>query len=111
MFSPANSVPPAEVTEETSRMNFYDDNGYLPIHRAAMSGHESVIRTILDEAQKRNELQQQLEATTRDVNELTPLLLATIVGRLEVIACLIEYPVNLNALDTNGHGKLGECFD
>jgi len=33
------------------------------------------------------------------------LLLATAVGRLEIIACLLKYPVNLNAVDSNGHGK------
>jgi ankyrin repeat protein len=83
----------------------YDDNGYLPIHRAAFSGHEATIKNILDDAQKRHELIQQLEAKT-EKTELTPLLLAVAVGRLEIIACLLKYPVNLNATDANGHGKI-----
>jgi ankyrin repeat protein len=83
---------------------YYDNNGYLPIHRAAFNGHEATIKNILDDVQKRNELTQQLEAKT-ETTELTPLLLATAVGRLEIIACLLKYPVNLNAVDVNGHGE------
>ena len=90
-------------------MNVYDDNGYLPVHRAALSGHEAILRMILDEAEKRNELNQQLEAVTHDTNELTPLLLASAVGRLETIACLVKYPVNVHAVDANGHGKIRHC--
>ncbi len=82
----------------------YDDHGYLPIHRAAFNGHEATVKYILDDVQKRNELALQLEART-EKTELTPLLLAIAVGRLEIIACLLKYPVNLNAVDVNGHGK------
>ena len=83
----------------------YDENGYLPIHRAAFHGHEATIKNILDDAEKRNELVSQLEAKT-EPTELTPLLLATAVGRLEIIACLLKYPVNVNAVDADGHGKM-----
>jgi ankyrin repeat protein len=94
-----------ESNDETIKTYYiYDDNGYLPIHRAAFNGHEGTIKNILDDVQKRNELPLQLEAKT-DKTELTPLLLATAVGRLEIIACLLKYPVNLNAVDVNGHGK------
>ena len=103
MASPT-PVPTVETNEETTRVNVYDENGYLPIHRAALSGHESIVRTILEEAQRRNELEQQLEALTKNDNQLTPLLLATIVGRLEIIACLVQYPVNIDAIDSHGHG-------
>lgn len=90
-------------------MYIYDDNGYLPIHRAAFNGHEATIKNILDDVQKRNELALQLEARTEQT-ELTPLLLATAVGRLEIIACLLKYPVNVDAVDVNGHGKtLDKC--
>ncbi|CAF1053541.1 unnamed protein product [Rotaria sp. Silwood1] len=81
----------------------YDDNGYLPIHKAAFQGHEATIKNILDDAQQRNELEEQLEART-ERTEFTPLLLAVAVGRLEIIASLLKYPVNLNAVDTNGNG-------
>lgn len=94
-----------EIVEENIKVNVYDDSGYLPIHRAASNGHEATIKTILDDAQRRNELSQQLEAITHDVNEFTPLLLATALGRLEIISCLFNYPVNFNAVDANGHGK------
>ncbi len=94
-----------ESNEEAMKALYvYDDNGYLPIHRAAFNGHEATIKNILDDVQKRNELSLQLEARTEQT-ELTPLLLATAVGRLEIIACLLKYPVNLNAVDVNGHGK------
>jgi ankyrin repeat protein len=92
------------IEEATKALYVYDENGYLPIHRAAFNGHEATIKNILDDAQKRNELAQQLEAKT-EKTELTPLLLATAVGRLEIIACLLKYPVNLNAVDVNGHGN------
>ncbi|CAF3440115.1 unnamed protein product [Rotaria sp. Silwood1] len=82
----------------------YDDNGYLPIHKAAFQGHEATIKNILDDAQQRNELEEQLEART-ERTEFTPLLLAVAVGRLEIIASLLKYPVNLNAVDTNGNGN------
>jgi ankyrin repeat protein len=94
-----------ETIEEITKVNVYDDNGYLPIHRAAFNGHETTVKNILDDAQRRNELTQQLEATTHDLNEFTPLLLATTMGRLEIIACLFNYPVNFNAVDANGHGN------
>ncbi|CAF1341321.1 unnamed protein product [Rotaria magnacalcarata] len=81
----------------------YDGNGYLPIHRAAFHGHEATIRNILDDALQRADLQQQLEART-EKNELTPLLLAVAVGRLEIIACLLKYRVDVNAVDANGNG-------
>ncbi|CAF3356831.1 unnamed protein product [Rotaria socialis] len=81
----------------------YDDNGYLPIHRAAFHGHEATIRNILDDALQRADLQQQLEART-EKNELTPLLLAVAVGRLEIVACLLKYRVDVNAVDANGNG-------
>ena len=94
-----------ETIEESFKLNIYDENGYLPIHRAALSGHEATVKNILDDAQRRNELSQQLEAVTHDLNEFTPLLLATALGRLEIISCLFNYPVNFNAVDGNGHGK------
>ena len=94
-----------ETIEEPTKVNVYDDNGYLPIHRAAFNGHETIIKNILDDAQRRNELSQQLEAITHDLNEFTPLLLATTMGRLEAIACLFEYPVNFNAIDAHRHGN------
>lgn len=101
-----------KIDDETQALNIYDDNGYLPIHKAAFHGHEATIKNILDDAQKRNVLTQQLEAKT-EKNELTPLLLAVAVGRLEIIACLLKYPVNLNAVDANGNGKyiLQHSFD
>ncbi|CAF1081411.1 unnamed protein product [Rotaria sordida] len=84
-------------------LRVYDDNGYLPIHRAAFHGHEATIKNILDDAQQRNELVEQLEAKT-ERTEFTPLLLAVAVGRLEIIASLLKYPVNFNAVDANGNG-------
>lgn len=112
MFSPLTipPPPPTETSEESLRIHVYDEHGYLPIHRAALQGHEAILRMILDEAQKRNELTQQLEALTHDGNEMTPLLLATAAGRLETIACLISYPVNFQAVDVNGHGKASGLF-
>lgn len=101
----SSTTQSVETNEEPTRINVYDDNGYLPIHRAAFNGQETTIKNILDDAEKRNELSQQLEAITHDTNEFTPLLLATAVGRLETIACLLKYPINLNAIDANGHGK------
>jgi ankyrin repeat protein len=103
MHSPSTTQN-IETSDEAIRTHIYDDNGYLPIHRAAFNGHEITIINILDDAQRRNELTQQLEATTHDINEFTPLLLATAVGRLEIIACLLKYPVNFNAVDATGHG-------
>ncbi len=100
----ATSRSDATSEEALKALYVYDDNGYLPIHRAAFNGHEATIKNILDDVQKRNELVLQLEART-EKTELTPLLLATAVGRLEIIACLLRYPVNLNAIDANGHGK------
>lgn len=94
-----------EIEDEAAKMFTYDENGYLPIHRAAYHGHEATIKNILDDAEKRNELVSQLEAKTENT-ELTPLLLATAVGRLEIIACLLKhYPVNVHAVDADGHGK------
>jgi ankyrin repeat protein len=104
MHSPSTTQN-IETSDEAIRTHIYDDNGYLPIHRAAFNGHETLIKNILDDAQKRNELIQQLEATTHDTNEFTPLLFATTVGRLESIACLLNYPVNFNAIDATGHGN------
>jgi ankyrin repeat protein len=104
MYS-SSTTQNSEVVEEITKLNVYDDNGYLPIHRAAFNGHETTVKNILDDAQRRNELTQQLEATTHDLNEFTPLLLATAMGRLEIIACLFNYPVNFNAVDANGHGN------
>ncbi|CAF4975482.1 unnamed protein product, partial [Rotaria sp. Silwood1] len=57
-----------ETNDEPIKIHIYDDNGYLPIHRAAFNGHEVTIKNILDEAQRRNELTQQLEARTHDIN-------------------------------------------
>jgi ankyrin repeat protein len=105
MYSSSSTRQSIETIEEITKINVYDDNGYLPIHRAAFNGQENIIKNILDDAQKRNELPQQLEAITHDTNEFTPLLLATAIGRLEIIACLLKYPVNFNAVDANGHGK------
>ena len=110
MFSPLTIPTTNEVNDEPMRIHVYDEHGYLPIHRAALQGHEAILRLILDEAQKRNELNEQLEALTHDTNELTPLLLATAAGRLETIACLINYPVNFHAVDVNGHGKIQRLF-
>lgn len=93
-----------ELEDELNKWDVRDENGYLPIHRAAFSGHEATIKNILDDVIKRNELEMQLEART-EPGQLTPLLLATAVGRLEIIACLQKYPVDLNAVDVNGHGK------
>jgi ankyrin repeat protein len=94
-----------EINDEIIRINVYDEHGYLPIHRAALNGQETVLRMILDDAQKRNELTLQLEALTRNGHEMTPLLLATTAGRLETIACLARYPVNFNAIDGDGRGR------
>ena len=104
------TIPVIEINDETTKVNVYDENGYLPIHRAALNGHEAILRMILDEAEKRNELTQQLEALTHDANEMTPLLLATTVGRLEAIACLVKYSVNVHAVDATGHGKIDELL-
>jgi ankyrin repeat protein len=104
MYSSATTQS-VDSIEEITKVNVYDDNGYLPIHRAASNGHEIIIKNILDDAQRRNELPQQLEATTHDIHEFTPLLLATAAGRLESIACLFNYPVNFNAVDASGHGN------
>lgn len=95
----------AELNEEFSRVNVYDDNGYLPIHRATFNGLEGIVRTILDDAERRNDLKSQLEAVTHDEDELTPLLIAVTVGRLDILNCLLEYPVNLSAIDANGNGR------
>ncbi|CAF3077462.1 unnamed protein product [Rotaria sp. Silwood2] len=103
-INPSPIPPIVETNDEPIKIHVYDDNGYLPIHRAAFNGHEVTIKNILDEAQKRNELTQQLEARTHDINELTPLLLATAAGRLDIIAYFLTYPVNFNAVDANGHG-------
>jgi ankyrin repeat protein len=97
-----------EINDEITKMNVYDDNGYLPIHRATFGGHEIIVKSILEDAEQHDELTHQLEAITRDVDEFTPLLLATAVGRLEIIDCLLEYPVNLKAIDAVGHGKYKE---
>ncbi|CAF1315109.1 unnamed protein product [Rotaria sordida] len=102
--SPTSQI--VETTDEPIKIHVYDDNGYLPIHRATFNGHEIVIKNILDEAQRRNEFTQQLEARTHDINELTPLLLATAAGRLDIIAYLLTYPVNFHAVDANGRGLL-----
>ncbi len=94
-----------ESIDDASKLsNTYDDNGYLPIHRAAFNGYEVTIKNILDDAQKRNELTQQLEAKS-ERTELTPLLLATAVGRIQIITYLLKYPVNIHAVDINGNGK------
>lgn len=85
----------------------YDDNGHLPIHRAVFNGYEVTLKNILDDAQKRNELTQQLEAKT-ERTELTPLLLAVAVGRISMISFLLKYSVNINAVDASGHGKYVE---
>ena len=100
-----------QLEDEANKWEVRDENGYLPIHKAALSGHEATIKTILDDVQKRNALETQLEART-EPGQLTPLLLATAVGRLEIIACLQKYPVDLNAVDINGHGKyyLEKCL-
>ncbi|CAF3940014.1 unnamed protein product, partial [Rotaria sp. Silwood2] len=90
--------------DATKALRIYDDNGYLPIHKAAFHGHEATIKNILDDAQQRDELEEQLEART-EKTEFTPLLLAVTVGRLEIIASLLKYPVNLNAVDANGNGN------
>ncbi|CAF2514403.1 unnamed protein product [Rotaria sp. Silwood2] len=79
------------TTDEHLKINVYDDAGYLPIHRAAYNGHELVLKNILEKAQRRAELQIQLEATTHDINKLTSLLLATSAGRLDIIAYLLTY--------------------
>ncbi|CAF1252204.1 unnamed protein product [Adineta steineri] len=92
-----------EINDEITKMNVYDDNGYLPIHRATFNGLEVIIKGILEDAEKHNELNSQLEATTHDIDEFTPLLLATAAGRLETIACFLEYPVNINVIDARGH--------
>ena len=109
MYS-SSTAQSVEVNDEITKIHVYDDNGYLPIHRAASNGHETIIKNILDDAQRRNELTQQLEAITHDGNEFTPLLLATAVGRLEIIACLLTYPVNFNAVDANGHGNYKKIY-
>ncbi|CAF3595118.1 unnamed protein product [Rotaria socialis] len=102
--TPIPSPGIVEPIDESLNINVYDDNGYLPLHRAAFNGHELTIKNILDEAQKRNELLQQLEAITHDVNEFTPLLLATAAGRLDIIAYFLTYPVNFYATDAHGFG-------
>lgn len=102
---PSPTVPIVETSDEPIKINVYDDYGYLPIHRAAFNGHEATLKNILEEAQKRSEVLIQLESTTHDINEFTPLLLATVAGRLDIIAFLLEYPVNINAVDADGHGK------
>ncbi|CAF5013821.1 unnamed protein product [Rotaria magnacalcarata] len=106
--TPIPSPGNVEPIDESLNINVYDDNGYLPLHRAAFNGHEVTIKNILDEAQKRNELLQQLEAITHDVNEFTPLLLATAAGRLDIIAYLLTYPVNIHATDAHGFGNYSE---
>ena len=102
-----SSTTPAvnEAKDESIKINVYDDSGYLPIHRAAFYGHEATMKYILDEAEKREGLTRQLEAITHDTKEFTPLLLAAAVGRLEAIACLLNYPVNYCAVDAKGHGN------
>ncbi|CAF1600201.1 unnamed protein product [Adineta ricciae] len=92
-----------EVNDELTKVNVYDDNGYLPIHRATVNGLDGIVKNILDDAEKRNDLKSQLEAITHDADEFTPLLLATTSGRLEIINCLLEYSVNLHAIDANGN--------
>ena len=94
-----------EVNDELTKVNVYDDNGYLPIHRATFNGLDGIVKNILDDAEKRNDLKSQLEAVTHDADEFTPLLLAATSGRLEIINCLLEYPVNLHAIDANGNGS------
>ncbi|CAF1497741.1 unnamed protein product [Adineta ricciae] len=81
----------------------YDDNGFLPIHRAVFNGYEMTLKNILDDAQKRNELNQQLEIKT-ERTDLTPLLLAVTAGRIQMISFLLKYSVNINAVDANGNG-------
>lgn len=102
---PTSPTAPSETNEESLKINVYDEEGYLPIHRAAFNGNELILRNIIEEAQKRNELTQQLEATTRDINEFTPLLLATAAGRLDIIAYLLSFPINFNVVDAEGHGN------
>ncbi|CAF1573183.1 unnamed protein product [Adineta steineri] len=99
----ASSRGGESIDDGVGSSNTYDNNGYLPIHRAVLNGYEVTLKNILDDALKRNELNQQLEAKT-EKTELTPLLLATAVGRIQIISFLLKYPVNINAVDVNQQG-------
>ncbi|CAF1237239.1 unnamed protein product [Adineta steineri] len=99
----ASSRGGESIDDGVGSSNTYDNNGYLPIHRAVFNGYEVTLKNILDDALKRNELNQQLEAKT-EKTELTPLLLATAVGRIQIISFLLKYPVNINAVDVNQQG-------
>lgn len=112
-LTPTNPIPSTqsvETNDEPIKINVYDEHGYLPIHRAALHGYEAVIKAILDDALRRNDIAQQLEAKTRDANEFTPFLLAVAVGRLETIPYLLNYPVNLHAVDSNGHSTYSDSL-
>ncbi|CAF1163672.1 unnamed protein product [Didymodactylos carnosus] len=103
------NTSPASVhadQNEDSKLTNYNEDGLLPIHKAALDGLDLSVKRILTNAESKGDIQQQLEAKTIDGSEMTPLLLATAAGKLDVLQCLLDYGANYNAEDTNGHGEL-----
>ncbi|CAF1326047.1 unnamed protein product, partial [Didymodactylos carnosus] len=104
MVLPRTSAPSVRtVPNEDSKINMYNEDGLLPIHKAALDGLDVSVKRILINVKGKNGIQQQLEAKTTDGNAMTPLLLATAAGKLDVLQCLLGYEADYNAKDVNGH--------
>ena len=43
-FAATHSI---EINDEITKMNVYDENGYLPIHRATFIGHKVIVKKYL----------------------------------------------------------------
>lgn len=81
------------VASDSSLVNCCDDDSYSPLHRAAYSGHLSVVLCLLDSGANLH---------ARTVDGWTPLHSACRWGHTAVASCLLRHGADINAL-TKGH--------
>lgn len=71
--------------------------GNTPLHIAAASGDESIVKILLDYGAQMNE---------KSLNGETALLKASLVGKVKIVQTLLEHGADMNILDDDGDTPL-----
>jgi hypothetical protein len=79
-----------------------DDSGFMPLRFAILSGHSSVVETLVEFG---------ADFSTPGLHGYTPLTLAASIGHVDIVEILIDVGADLNAADRYGRAPLIEAAE